>query len=327
MRRLVLIGSVALVAAALVFVPLPLVELGPGPAIDLVPLVHLATPPVDHVTGRLLLTSVDLAEPSAADAATALVRSDRELLLREDVIPPGVNEREYVAAERAVFAESARVAAAIGLRQAGYRVAVSGQGAQVVGLVKGSSADGVLHLGDVITAVDGRAISLASDLEAATARATTGQTVTLTIHRVDAQLVLRVRLHRVSELGRPGLGVAVRTRGERIREPAGVRIDGRGIGGPSAGLMMALTVYDLTQPHDLTRGRTVAGMGTIDLLGRVGPIGGIREKVIGARRAGATIFLAPRDEAKRAAAAAPTGISVVPVSSLTEAIAALRGTS
>jgi PDZ domain-containing protein len=105
------------------------------------------------------------------------------------------------------------------------------------------------------------------------------------------------------------------------------------VGGPSAGMMFALGIYDLLTPGPLTGGMKVAGTGTIDSRGEVGPIGGIQQKLVGARRAGARWFLAPASNCNEVVGHVPDGLRVVRTSTLhesrlaVEAIAAGRGQS
>jgi PDZ domain-containing protein len=315
-------AGLALVAAAVLIVPLPFVELSPGPAVDVPPRVRIghSTRTVD---GQLLLLTVEVSQPSIAGAVEALVSPHRQLLPRQEVIPPGVDPGRYDRAERAVFAESARAAAAVGLRAAGFPVAVTGGGVQVAEVVPGGPSDGLLRPGDVITSVDGRITRLAGDVTAAAGRA--GSPLTLEVKRGRSVLTVAVPLGPVPSSGRLGLGIVIRALNPRFTLPFPVTIDAGDIGGPSAGLMMALSVYDLVGPADLTRGRVVAGTGTIDLAGRVGPIGGIAEKVVAAERAGASVFLAPASEAAAARAAARPGLRVIPVKTFADAVSALHG--
>ena len=322
MRKLIVTGSLLVVVLALVLVPLPLVELSPGPALDVPSQIDFGGP--SHpVKGRLLLTTVTLERPSAIRALEAELTPHHELLPEQAVIPAGVNEQDYLAAQKQVFDESLQVAAAVGLRAAGYPVSVSGGGVEVAAVIKGSPADGKLQVGDVIQAINGRPVQLASDLQAATETASAGQTVTLTVLRGSQQLQIQVTLQRVSQIGRPGLGVALRTLAPKISLPFSVKVRNQSIGGPSAGLMMALSVYSLASGEDLSRGRVVAGTGTIDINGTVGPVGGVAEKVVGAEQQGATIFLVPSSEAADARKGASRA-RVVPVDTFDQARTVLR---
>jgi PDZ domain-containing protein len=322
-RRLLLGASVGIVAVALGVVPLPLVELNPGPALDVPSQIDFGGP-AHPVKGKLLLTTVTIVQPSAIGALEGLVTPHHELVWQTQVIPPGVNEQEYLASQIQVFQESAQVAAAVGLRAAGYPVSVSGGGVQVVGVISGSPADGKLKVGDVITEIDGRPIQLASDLQAATQKAVDGQTVTLTVVRGDQQVQVPIQLRRLSQLGRPGLGVALRTIAPKIVLPFPVKVKNQDIGGPSAGLMMSLGVYSLASGDDLSRGRVVAGSGTIDLNGAVGPVGGVAEKIVGAEKQGARIFLVPTSEAADARRAGLTDVKIIPVDTFAQAKDALK---
>jgi PDZ domain-containing protein len=323
MRRLLFGASVGIVVLALGAVPLPLVELNPGPALDVPSQIEFGGP-LHPVKGKLLLTTVTITQPSAIGAVEGLVTPHHELLWQTQVIPPGVNEQEYLASQIQVFQESAQAAAAVGLRAAGFPVSVSGGGVQVVGVIRGSPADGKLKVGDVITAIDGRPIQLASDLQAATEKAADGQTVTLTVARGDQQLQVAIQLRRLSQIGRPGLGVALRTIAPKVVLPFPVKVKNQDIGGPSAGLMMSLGVYSLASGDDLSQGRVVAGTGTIDLNGTVGPVGGVAEKIVGAEQRGAHIFLVPSSEAADARKAGLKDVKIIPVDTFDQARAALK---
>jgi len=322
-RTALLTSSVGVLAAAALLVPLPVLELSPGPAVDVPPLVHIAGP-THRVSGRLLLLTVTLSDPSLLQTVRAWLDPHRELVPRQAVIPPGVDGEQYQQAEQAVFDESARVAAAVAFRAAGLPAHVSGGGAQVAGVIRGGPSAGKLEVGDVITAVDGHPTPLAADVVTTTANTTAGQQVRLTITRGGSPRIIVVTLRPVGPLGRAGLGVAIRTVEPTIDLPVAVSVNQGDIGGPSAGLMMALSIYDLVGPVDLARGRVVAGTGTIDTAGHVGPIGGIAEKVVAAEHAGASVFLAPTSQAAAARAAANPGLRVVPVGTFDDAVRALQ---
>ncbi|MGH9184044.1 MAG: YlbL family protein [Acidimicrobiales bacterium] len=322
MKRAAAAGAAAILAAAALLVPLPLVVISPGAALSVPERVELGRDP-DPVSGQLLLTTVALSQPTAAGALEAWIDGDDEVFRQRDVIPPGIDPEEYTETQRQLFRESSRVAAAVGLRAAGLEVGVSGEGAQVSGVLPGSPAEGRLRPRDVVTALDDRAIALASDLVAAVSRRAAGDEVTLTVRRGERDLRITVTLAQLGELGRPGLGVTVGTVGLDFSLPFPVEVRQGSIGGPSAGLMTALTVYDLADPGDLTRGRAVAGTGTIDLDGRVGPVGGVRQKVDAAEAAAASVFLVPAEELDQARDAAGDDLEVVGVATLDDAIAAL----
>ncbi|HSH22463.1 MAG TPA: S16 family serine protease [Acidimicrobiales bacterium] len=316
----VVIVVVLLVAG--LFVPLPLFVLAPGSAISVGERVSFGRGP-DELSGQLLLTTVRIFRPNALGVAQAWLSPAHEVLTEAEVVPEGVDPEQFEAAQRDLFRESSEVAAAVGLRRAGEEVEISGGGARVSQLFEGSPAARVLQLDDVIISVDGEPVELASDLVGTLGVRGSGDEVVLGVRRDGSTEEVRLTLATVEGLDRPGLGVGVTTVDLDLSLPFPVEVDQGEIGGPSAGLMIALTVYDLAEPGDLTAGRRVAGTGTIDLDGQVGPVGGVDAKVVAARAAGATVFLVPEYEASLAREVSGDDLEVVPVATLDDAVAAL----
>ena len=317
----VVVVAVVAAAAALV-VPLPLFVVSPGSALAVEDRVTLAGPS-GEVSGDLLLLTVSLSRPTAVQALAGWLDDTRDVIPRGDVVPEGVDEQDYLEAQRELFRESGQVAAAVGLRAAGLAVDVTGQGARVVGVVPGGPSDGRLREGDVVVAVGAAPVALASDLAPALAGLAAGQAARLEVRRGGRPVEVAVRLGQVRGLDRPALGVAVETVGLDVSLPFAVDVHQGRIGGPSAGLMIALAVFDKADPGDLAAGRRIAGTGTIDLSGRVGPVGGVTQKVKAARSAGAAVLLVPPAEAAVARRAAGGDLEVIEVATLQEAIDAL----
>lgn len=326
MRRILISLLVLLVGLAAFLVPLPLLVLAPGGALSVAERVAFPTRVEDDPSGRLLLTTVAVQPATAARAVAAWADPDADVIDRNRVIPAGTDSEEYFEAQRRLFEESGRIAAAVGLRAAGLDVSVSGRGARVTGVVPGAPAAGKLSTGEVITAVAGAPMQTAADLVTAIAKKEAGREVDLTVERDGRTRQVRIELGRYGEGDQVGLGVRVDTRDLRIDLPFPVEVDAGRLGGPSAGLMIALTVYDLAERGDLTAGRVIAGTGTVDLDGDVGPVGGVRQKVEAALDAGARLFLAPPAEATEARAAAGDRLRVVEASTVQEALDALAET-
>ena len=99
---------------------------------------------------------------------------------------------------------------------------------------------------------------------------------------------------------------------------------GQKIGGPSAGLMFSLGIYDTLTPGSLTGGGVVAGTGTMDPYGNVGPIGGIQQKIAGARNDGAELLLVPADNCDEVVGHVPDGLEVVKIGSFDDALGAVK---
>jgi PDZ domain-containing protein len=195
-----------------------------------------------------------------------------------------------------------------------------GRGALVRRVEAGAPADGRLFPGDLIVRVDGRSVGSADEVVQHVRRVGASRAVEFIVRVQDQTRTVRVRAERPADGGDPRVGVEVLD-----NFPFSVLIESGDIGGPSAGLMWTVGMADLLTPGDLTAGRRIAGTGTIDIDGIVGPIGGIGQKVVAAERAGATVFLVPRANHETARAAG-TGLELVPVDDLDDALAYLART-
>ena len=187
----------------------------------------------------------------------------------------------------AQMTSSQDVATAVALEEMGLDVTEP-----VVSAVSdGTPADGVLEPGDVILSVDGEKVTTSDEVVDEVTSVEPGEEVTLVVRR-DGERT-RVVLAPEEVDGRPQLGVSV---GTQVKPdlPVDVTINiNPSIGGPSAGLMFSLGIYDTLTPGSLTGGAVIAGTGTIYAAGQVGPIGGVQQKIVGAREAGAELFLVP----------------------------------
>jgi PDZ domain-containing protein len=179
----------------------------------------------------------------------------------------------------------------------------------------GYPASGVLRAGDVITAVDGTKVTGAPSLTALVRARPAGRTLTVTILRGGQARQVRVATR--ASGGHPAMGVQIT---ERYKFPLTVTISVGDIGGPSAGLIFALGIIDKLTKQNLTGGRFIAGTGEITARGQVGAIGGVQQKMVAARQAGATIFLTPAANCADAKGAVPAGLRVVKVGTLGQAV-------
>ena len=209
--------------------------------------------------------------------------------------------------------EDATVAA---LEELGYTVPTV---LRVSDTMEGSGSRGLVEPEDVIVALNGEEMTSFSDLSVAMDAVEPGETVTLGIERAGTRQDLQVTTTDSGD-GRALLGVLI---DPEFDFPVDVTIQIENIGGPSAGTMFALGIIDSLTEEDEANGVTVAGTGTMDLTGEVGPIGGIRQKLVGAERSGATWFLAPEGNCAEVVGHVPDGLSVVRVTTLAEARAAL----
>jgi Lon-like protease len=323
LRTGALLLSIGLVGCAALLVPMPIVESAPGGVTDIGALVRVEATTTD-LTGQLGLVAVRVDQPSILEMLRAALDDERDLRNRDDVIPAALDQRTYIELQQQEFRRTFRVAAAVGLRAAGEEVGID-TAPQVAGVLPGGPADGVLHLGDVIRAIDGVPLQSADDLIEQVRRVSVGDDLHLEVERAGTGTEVVVRAGRVPGLDHPGMGITLQTMEEGILLPFDVElVDQRGIGGPSAGLMIALTVYDLVAEEDLVAGRLVVGTGTIEGDGAVGRIGSIREKTFTAIRAGADLMLVPASQAAEAEEAARGRIEVVAVATFEDALRALR---
>jgi Lon-like protease len=249
-------------------------------------------------------------------AMSMWITGDREVVPRESVYPSGQSRQDVDAENTRQFAQSETDAETAALRYLGYPAAV-----QVGSIVPGGPAAGRLEVGDRILAVDGRPVSTPQDVVDAVAPVAPGQTIVVRVQRPAGPLDVPVVAGTRPEGGRGYLGVVP---SNQVDSPAEITISLGDVGGPSAGLVFATAIVDRLTPGDLTGGRTVAGTGTIDATGRVGPIGGIRFKMDAARQDGATAFLVPAGNCDEARTGAPEGLVLARVADLRDGVAALE---
>lgn len=324
MRKALFAAAVGVLAWAAVAVPLPVLALSPVQAQPVTSIIELAERP-DRLTGEILFTGVRAEPATAAGVIATWVDEHRRIAIRPLLGPSGGDGQDVGELQRRIFRESVDVAAAAAMREAGMDVQVSGGGAEVVRVAPGTPAEGQLQEGDVIVAAGGQRIRLATELASITSGMRPGETIELTVERGSGTRTVTLQVATLSQTSEAGIGVAVRSVDLRIRLPVEVRIPGDvRVGGASAGLMMALTIYDLLEDTDLTGGATIAGTGAIDLAGRVHPVAGIAEKVRGAELAGAGVFVVAAPQADAARAAAPADMRVLAVEDLSDAIERLR---
>lgn len=337
MRRLLLVllllsGTVAVVEGIVPcdvadVAPDCYVALRPGPTEDALSLVEIPGETTSESEGELLLTTVlvqsdlSLGDVWELRGDPTSRRVDRSLYFPEDVDEEVT--REQFSAQ---MQESTQAAAVAALRQLGYELTPTG--IRVVALVPDGPTDGVVTEDEVLLGIAGQDVADVEELLAVLDGLAPGDEVTLDVETPEGDVEQRsvVLGQNPDDAARPFLGLLLVT---RIDVPLEIDIDAGRIGGPSAGLMFALSIVDRLSPEDLTGGKVIAGTGEIGLDGRVGPIGGIQQKIPGAQQRGdglppAEVFLVPRDNVEEArGAVVEQPIVLVPVDTLDDAVAAL----
>ena len=296
-----------------------------GPAVDT--LGELAGAPIIEITGgRSYPTSGKLAFTTVAqfggpgddinlwDLLIAVVNPEAEVMHRDSLYDRDLTREQLHDATTAQMAGSQNSAEAVVFQRLGYS-----QKAIVRSVAAGSPAHGRLLENDRITAVDGEPIERTAQVSELIQKADPAATVAITVRRNDATRVFDIAP--VPSGGRRIIGVGL----EAVFDGAPkVTINAGHVGGPSAGMMFALGVYDKLTPGELTGGQSIAGTGTMGYDGKVGPIGGIEHKMVGAVRDGATWFLAPAENCPQVVNNVPPGLGVVRVSTFTDAVEAVE---
>ena len=320
----------ALVVAAAV--PVPYVALFPGPTLNTLgavrgqPLIQITgrrSFPTDGNLNMVTVSSQGGPPPNGIDIFAALrawLSPHNAVVPQSEIFTPGQTQQQVVQEDTEQMVDSQQTAQAAAFCQLGipFRVVDT-----VQAVVPGKPADGVLHKGDVIAAVDGTPVTCKHDAATLIKERKPGAAVAMTITRGQQHQV--VHLTTASIQGQAVVGIQV---GETFAFPFPVKFSlGEKIGGPSAGMMFALGIIDKLTPGSLTGGKFIAGTGEIEADGVVDPIGGIQQKMVGARDAGATVFLAPAANCPDTVGAVPAGLRVIKVSTLSGALsdlAALR---
>jgi len=312
-------------ALALCYVPTSYYVVMPGAARDVGEMVAVRGE-VGGGPGKILLLTVSTRRANLVHAAYAALRPSVDLRHESEFMREGEDWEDYLERTRRMMERSQIAAEVVALKELGYEGAyVDGVGARVVEVFADGPARGVLRVGDVIVRVDGMRIGLLEDLNIAMGRYRIGDLAFFQVRR-DGELI-SVEVPTVENPARPGFA-AVRVRvvqeGLTYSVPVPIEFDVDDVSGPSAGLAFALEVADrLLRGEDLTGRRDIAVTGTLDAYGNVGPVGGLRQKVYAARRAGAEVLVVPAQNAGEARRFAGD-LEVIPAGTFGEALEALR---
>lgn len=330
-------------AAFGVVVPSRLFAVGPGPAPEVISLVlpRAGAEGRADSTGRLLVTTIVAAPATPRELVRAWLDPLVDLWPRSVLVPRGMNDEAYEVWGLAAMAESQHTAAAAAWSFLGRSTAVVSDGLKVLFVDPEGPGSGRIGVDDVVVAWRiGETREPAYLPDRFETRVTTVfwtvwdavDDVPLELevkrHGVDGPAeVVRLPLSDASIAGWPFLGLALAAVGPRTQPAVPVDFIPGDIGGPSAGLMVALQIVDYFSPEDLTGGRVVAGSGTIGPGGMVGRVGGIEKKLAGALEQGAALFLVPSGDYPEALAAAAgqgrADVTIIPVDSLEEAYQAV----
>ena len=309
LARLLAAGLFVALVVAAALVPVPYVTVSPGITVDVLgrsgdqPIVKVEGHRTYPTDGQLRMTTVSVSKPehhvSLGEALTAWASDDDAVMPRDVMYPDASTDQQETAQSAAEMLTSQEGAVAAALSELGYRLPTY---AEITGVTPDGPSDGELKPRDRLVRAVGRRIRTGDDLIAALKRLEPGEQVSGVVRRNGKRVPFEVTTTESPQLpGQAVMGVFVGT-GYEFPFDVSVAIDDS-IGGPSAGLVFALSVYDTLTPGSLTGGAKVAGTGTISADGRVGPIGGIQQKIAAAADAGAELFLVPPANCDSAVAA------------------------
>lgn len=330
-RTLLVAGALFLVLLILTMtLPVPYVVLSPGPTYNTLgtaqnagkdqPIIEIIGRSPNKTTGNLNLTTVSYstAKLTVFDALSAWLQSTEVVVPRSSIFPPGQSTDDVNKQNTADFSQSQDDAITAASCELGYPAKFG-----VVTVLGGGAAQGKLEPQDLISTIDGQPADSQSALLAVLAKHAPGAKVSVAITRTSKAKTVEITLGKPLQ-GRSGASIGIEP-GQVCQLPFQVDLGlGNQIGGPSAGMMFALGIIDKVGKIDLTKGRFIAGTGTIDTTGKVGAIGGIQLKMIAARKAGATVFLAPAGNCSDVKGAIPGGLEVVKVDTLHNAVQDLQ---
>ncbi len=314
-------------AALLWFFTLPYYGLWPGPVEEVSDLIRLEDgPPVYQLNGDVYMLTVSLKEMNAFELAWGWIDPSVDLVPRAWIRPDGVTPDEHREVNLRSMDDSKQTAIVVALGYVGIPVDYSGEGVLVAAVAEGTPAASVLEVGDVIVEVAGDPVSVTEEGTEAILSNQIGDTIPLMVRRSGSLIELEVTLVEHSSMsGKPMVGFAPETYNPSLDLPFEIEIDTQGTGGPSAGVMYALTLIDLLTEEDLVAGKIVAGTGTISADGRVGGIGGVRQKVVAAQNAGARHVLVPESNFEDALTVKRADVNLYAVSTIEEAVEVLQG--
>lgn len=314
---------IALLCAG-VFINVPYAEMSPGPTVNTLgqhdgePVLQISGHKTYPTTGHLNMTTVRVTSAdykmNLVEAVYGWLAHDNKVVPHDTLYPDGKTEQQSTQENAEEFSQSQESAKVAALKELGIPVK---SWVIVSTVVKDSPAEGRLHAGDVIKSVDGTAVKAPDDVAKLVTKHKPGEKVVFTVVPAKEQaaaakagktattttdVTITTAKSTDSGASRAIVGISA---GTDHTFPFSIDIKLADVGGPSAGLMFSLGIVDKLTPGNLTGGKFVAGTGTIDDNGTVGPIGGIELKTIGAREKGAQYFLTPKDNCAAAAKDTP----------------------
>jgi PDZ domain-containing protein len=332
LASIVVFSLLVLLLATAVFLPVPYVTESPGPTVNVLgssegkPIITVRGHKTYKTGGDLRLTTVSVTNPNhrigLGEALSAWFDGARAVYPRDVIYPPEQSAQDVETQSAVDMVSSQDLAIAAALHELGYTLPLR---VEIVDVTKGAPADGKLETRDRIVRVDGTRITDVTQVSKALQAAGVGKPTTFVVRRGGSTKKVSVTPQASPDDAKKAVvGVQIQP-GYDFPFDVSVRL-GEDIGGPSAGLIFSLGVYDTLTPGSLTGGTDIAGTGTITAKGRVGPIGGIQQKIVAAADAGARLFFVPPANCDSALNADVTkdDITLVKAPTMHSAVASLK---
>ena len=326
-NKVIYVIIVVVIAYFLASYKLPYYIQRPGGADELNPIVKIEN--AHESKGEMHLVTVSGMQATPVQYILAKIMPHNEIMPIEDAFPHGVSQDDYMEAQLQVMESSQEAATVVAYTEADAEIDIEYDGVYVVGVLPEMPADGKLRTGDRIVEIDGETITDANDLIDYVEMREKGDTITIEFVREEETLNTEVTLDVIDETQEKiGIGISLVT-DRSVHVSPDVEFTSGRIGGPSAGLMFSLEIYDQLTEEDITKGYQIAGTGEIDYDGNVYRIGGIDKKIVAAERKGIDIFFAPSEngrpnsnyqEALQIAKEINSDMEIVPVNTFKDAL-------
>ncbi|WP_338469927.1 SepM family pheromone-processing serine protease [Niallia sp. XMNu-256] len=329
--RILILVVIILVAPCFYFMPFYISK--PGMAKELEPIIEVEDGYTEE--GSFMLTTVRMGRANIYSYLIAKFSPYQEIYPIDQIRSEDETEEEYMVRQLHLMDSSKINAIEVAYRKAGLPVNYEYKGVYVLHVVPGMPAEKKLEPADRIFEVDGNDFHTSSEFMDYISQKSTGEELVLTFERKSKVYQTSLKLDQFNDgenKGKVGIGIGLVDDKELIVEPH-VTVNSKEIGGPSAGFMFSLEIYNQLMKEDLTKGYNIAGTGTISSNGEVGEIGGIHQKVIAADKAGAEIFLAPNQNgakdsnyrvALKTAKDIKTDMKIIPVDNFDGAVSYLE---
>jgi Lon-like protease len=290
--RLTLLIAILLFASSFYYLPFYVSK--PGMAKELEPIIEVDGGYEEE--GSFMLTTIRMGRANIYSYLLAHLSDYQEIHPVEEIRGENETDEEYTMRQLHMMDSSKTSAIEVAYKKAGYPIDYDYKGVYVLQVIPGMPAEGQLTPGDRIIEVDGQRFSSSAEFIEYVGKKQAGDEVTLTVDKKGEESKVVLGIKQFDELSeRAGIGISL-VDDKEVKVTPKVEVETDEIGGPSAGLMFSLEIYNQLIETDLTKGYEIAGTGTISPDGTVGRIGGIEKKVVAADKAGADLFFAPNEE-------------------------------